>query len=136
LGSSIPAHHHHRRAAATRVCLSPAMLRVMMLLLVVHSGRLSHILPITNLTSRTVAVVSHHDHGDSEHYRSCWRILIRPYDDMKMKSELWFGTSTTTTFQSLSWGRAKFSGLKDWQRWLVILCRPHGIVFTYCGSMT
>jgi hypothetical protein len=51
----------------------------------------------TDLTSPTVAIVSHHDDGDSEHYRSCWRILIR-----LIASELWFGTPTT--FQSLFLG--------------------------------
>ena len=61
---------HHRRTAATRVRLSPAMLRVTCRRSL-FSCSLWMIVPYpTDLTSRT--------DGDSEHYRSCWRILIRP----------------------------------------------------------
>ena len=55
--------------------LSPAMLRVMPPLVVLWV-----IVPYpTDLTNATVAAISHHDDGDSEHYRSSILLLAYPH---------------------------------------------------------
>ena len=40
-----------------------------------------------------MAAISHHDDGDSEHYRSCWRSLsVRHDDDIVVKVDITSGS--------------------------------------------